>query len=283
MLRRLLIVLFLLPGLCLVLQAQKKVKEYVPFDRGIDAPPTVFIPKGTSSGGLTFSLLSYKIGDTSADDIGYSLVPSLVTGVKGSIYRFKIAPSYEYFLWDNNSIGANFGYSRASFGLGNLDLNIGEDLSFGVDDFYYISNTFSGAVFFRNYLPLAQSKRFAILLEGRLSGSYGQTKGYKIEDGLKHGTYTDVYKVGINFVPGLCVFATNAMAVTAQMSVLGLTYRNVKQKENQVNQSGYHGANTSFGLDVLSVEVGMSIYILDKRHRPQKKAQATTVQTPEES
>lgn len=253
-------------------EAQKtKEKAYVPFDRGIENPPTLFIPKGTSGGGLTFSLLTYKVGDTSMDDIGYALVPSLVTGAKGSIYRFKIAPSYEYFLWDNMSIGTHLGYSRASFGLENLDLNIGDDLSFGVDDFYYESNTFSAAIFVRNYLPLAQSKRFALLIEGRLSGSYGQTKGYKLEDGLKHGTYTDVYKASINFVPGLCVFATNSMALTAQMSVLGLTYRNVQQKENQVNQSGYHGANTSFGLDVFSVEVGMAVFILDKRHRPAKK------------
>ena len=157
-----------------------------------------------------------------------------------------------------------------SIGLGNLDLNIGEDLSFGVDDFYYISNSFSAALFFRNYLPIAQSKRFALLLEGRLSGSYDQTKGYKLEDGLKHGAYTDTYKAAINFVPGLCVFATNAMAITAQMSVLGLTYRYVRQTENQVNTSGYQGANTSFGLDVFSIEVGMAVYILDKRHRPQK-------------
>ena len=250
---------------------RKKEKQYVPFDRGIDNPPTVFIPKGTSGGGLTFSLLTYKIGDTSMDDIGYALVPSLVTGAKGDIYRFKISPSYEYFLWNNMSIGTHLGYSRASFGLKNLDLNIGSDLSFGVDDFYYESNTFSAALFVRNYLPLAQSKRFALLIEGRLSGSYGQTKGYKIEDGLKHGTYTDVYKASVNFVPGLCVFATNSMALTLQMSVLGLTYRNVKQKENQVNESGYHGANTSFGLDVFSIEVGMAVYILDKRHRPSKK------------
>ncbi len=268
-----LISLLILLGLTAIPAGAQKKKErpYVPFDRGIDAPATVFIPKGSSGLGLTFSLLNYRVGDTGMDDIGYSLVPSLLTGVKGSIYRFKIAPSYEYFLWNNTSIGTHLGYSRASFGLGNLDINIGSDLSFGVDDFYYISNTFSAALFFRNYMPLAQSKRFAILLEGRLSGSYGQTKGYKIEDGLKHGVYTDVYKVGINFVPGLCIFATNAMALTAQMSVLGLTYRNVKQKENQVNQSGYHGANTSFGLDVFSVEVGMNVYFLDKRHRPEKK------------
>ena len=262
--------LILLGLLAIPAGAQKKEKPYVPFDRGIDNPPTVFIPKGTSGAGLTFSLLSYKVGETSADDLGFSVIPSLVTGVRGSLYRFKIAPTYEYFLWNNTSIGTHLGYSRASFGLGNLDLNIGEDLSFGVDDFYYISNTFSAALFFRNYLPIAQSKRFALLLEGRLSGSYDQTKGYKLEDGLKHGAYTDTYKAAINFVPGLCVFATNAMAITAQMSVLGLTYRYVKQTENQVNTSGYQGANTSFGLDVFSIEVGMAVYILDKRHRPQK-------------
>ena len=89
---------------------------------------------------------------------------------------------------------------------------------------------------------------------------------------MKHGTYTDTYKASINFIPGLCIFATNSMALNAQMSILGLTYRYVLQKENQVNTSGYHGANTSFGLDVFSVEVGMSVYILDKHHRPAKKS-----------
>ena len=62
------------------------------------------------------------------------------------------------------------------------------------------------------------------------------------------------------------------MAINAQMSILGLTYRYVAQKENQVKTSGYQGANTAFGLDVLSVEVGMAVYILDKKHRPSKKS-----------
>lgn len=256
--------------------AQKKEKTYQPFDRGIDNPPTTFIPKGTSSTGITFSLLTYKIGDMVADDIGYSVVPNLITGVKGSIYRFTIAPSYHYFLWDNNSIGARISYSRASYGLDNLNLNIGDDLSFGVDDFYYESNSWAAALSFRSYLPIAQSKRFAILLEGRLTGTYSQNKGYKLETVdetvMKHGTYTDTYKASVNFIPGLCIFATNAMAINAQMSILGLTYRYVLQKENQVNTSGYQGANTSFGLDVFSVEVGMSVYILDRKHRPQKKS-----------
>ena len=261
-------------GLALTAGAQKKEKVYEPFDRGIDNPPTVFIPKGTSGMGLTFGLLTYKIGDTSADDLGFSLVPSLVTGAKGSVYRFTIAPSYHYFLWNNTSIGARISYSRASLGVGNLDLNVGEDLSFGVRDFYYESNSWAAALSFRNYLPIAQSKRFAILLEGRLTGSYGQNKGYKLEEVegemMKHGTYTDTYKASINFIPGLCIFATNFMAINAQMSVLGLTYRYVAQKENQVKTSGYNGANTSFGLDVFSIEVGMAVYILDRKHRPQK-------------
>jgi len=264
--------LLILLGLSLPVGAQKKEKVVEPFDRGIDHPPTVFIPKGTSSGGMTFGLLTYKIGDSATDDLGYSFIPNVVTGAKGSVYRFTIAPSYHYFLWDNSSIGARISYSRSSFGLENLDLSIGEDLSFGVDDFYRESNTLAAALSFRTYLPIAQSKRFALILEGRLSGSYGQTKGYKLEDGLKHGTYTDIYKAGINFIPGLCVFATNAMAINAQMSILGLTYRYVAQKENQVKTSGYQGANTAFGLDVLSVEVGMAVYILDKKHRPSKKS-----------
>ena len=255
---------------CGILAAGKEAKPVEPFDRGIAKPSTVFIPSGTSGGGFTFSFTNYKLGDQFEGDIGFSIPTGLVNGLKGSYNTFKIAPSYEYFLWDNNAITARISYGRTLLDVGNANLSISDDLSFSVGDYSYSSNSISASLGLKNYMPIGNSKRFAMIIEGRLTGGYSQNKSYKLEEGLKHGTYSDVYSASFDFVPGLCVFVMNNVAVTAQMGVFGISLRKSVQTENQVGKSSLHGGNTSFGLNVLSVEVGTSFYILDRKHRPSK-------------
>lgn len=268
--------ILLFAGLCAAFAAQAREKKvFAPFDRGIEKPNTLFIPKGTVGAGATFNFTTYQLGQA-LEDVGFILPTGLINGVKGSLNRFKISPNIEYFLWDNSCIGARFSYGRMKLGVNGLNISLGDDLSFGVKDFYYFSNSYEACLTLRNYMPIASSKRFAIILEGRIGGAYTQTKSYKIEDGMKHGTYSDTFKASFDFFPGLCIFVMNNVALIAQMGVFGITYRRVMQTTNQVDKSLMQGGNTSFGLNVFSVEVGTSFYLLDRRHNPkrQKNVQA---------
>lgn len=244
--------------------------NYQPFDRGIAKPSTIFIPKGTSGAGFGFGFTNYKVGRTGADDMGFSIPSDLVKGLSGAMNIFNLAPSYEYFLWDNTSVGARIKYEHSVFALDNATLSLSDDMEFDAGDYDYVSNSISAYATLRNFMPIGESRRFAMILEGRLGGTYGESRSRKLEDGLKHGSYNTVYQGSFKFVPGLCVFVMNNVAVTAQMAVFGITYRYIDQKNDKVGRSGLNGANSSLGIDFLSVEIGTNVYILDRKHRPRK-------------
>ena len=257
-------------SLCCMVFSAAAQNDYQPFDRGIAKPSSVFIPKGTSGAGFGFGFSNYKVGRSGAEDAGFSIPSDIIKGLGGQINTFKLAPSYEYFLWDNTSIGARLNYGHTIFALDSATMSLSEDLEFEAGDFDYTSDSYSAYVTLRNFMPIAESKRFAMILEARLGGSYGQSKSRKEEDGLKHGSYNDIYQGSFKFVPGLCVFVMNNVAVTAQMTVFGITYRNIVQKLDKVGRSTLNGANSSLSIDLLSIEIGTNVYILDRKHRPRK-------------
>ncbi|MBO4596154.1 MAG: hypothetical protein J5632_06040 [Bacteroidales bacterium] len=244
--------------------------DYTPFDRGIDKSTAVFIPKGTSGAGFSFGFQNYKVGQTGEDDAGFSVPTEIVKGLSGAVNTFKLAPSYEYFLWDNTSLGARLTYSHSLLDLGNATLSMGDDLKFDAGDYRYTANSVSAFATLRNFMPISDSKRFAMILEARIGGSYGRSKSSKIEQGLKHGSYNDIWQGSFKFVPGLCVFVMNNVSVSAQMAIFGITYRYIDQTNDKVGRSGLSGANSSLGIDFLSVEIGTNFYILDRKHRPRK-------------
>lgn len=276
--RKSILILTFFAGLCAAISAQAREKKiFEPFDRGIEKPNTLFIPKGTVGAGATFNFTAYQLGK-GLEDAGFAIPSGLINGIKGSIYRFKVSPNVEYFLWDNSCIGARFSYGRTKLDVGGLNISLGDDLSFGIKDYNYIQSSYEACITLRNYMPIAQSKRFAIILEGRIGGGYSQSKSYKLEDGMKHGTYSDTFKASFDFFPGLCIFIMNNVALIAQMGVFGVTYRRTLQTTNQVDKSLMQGGNTAFGLNVFSVEVGTSFYLLDRRHNPKKAQKNATAQ-----
>ena len=243
-----------------------------PFNRGIDdAPSSVYIPKGTFGLGISFSYTTVNLGKIAdAEDMGFSALASLVTGVKAAAHTFSLSPSVDYFIKDNVSIGARFNYGNTFLALESADLSLSEDMSFGINDFNYESNSYSASFTVRDYIPIANSKRFAVFIEGRLTGGYGQSKNYKLDDGLKHGVYTDIYKGSVSMVPGLCVFVSDAVAFEVQVGVLGLSLQKRVETENQVKTSQMVTSNANFRINPLSIELGTSFYILDRAHRPAK-------------
>ncbi|MGN0188271.1 MAG: hypothetical protein ACI395_02025 [Candidatus Cryptobacteroides sp.] len=272
--RRLFLTFFLLTSMCAWLSARTKEKpEVVPFDRGIGMPNSCFIPKGSIGGGLSVSYTNYNIGNT-ANDVGYKMLFSLIQDVKGSLDSFGVSPYVSYFVADNISVGARFDYDRSGFSLGGLNLKLTDELEFNINNLNYLKQSYTGALTVRDYIPIAASKRFAMFAELRAAGSYGQAESYKIDDMDKVGTYQDIYNFSLGVVPGITCFVTNETAIEISVGVLGFEYQKVVQTTNQVEVSVMENSKANFKINLLSINLGLSVYIPTGAHRMKKNAKA---------
>ena len=251
------------------LKAKKEKPESEPFDRGISRQYSVFIPKGTVGAGVSFSYNNYSIGNGAAD-AGYSMLFNLLGDIHGNMLSFGISPYVSYFIKDNLSVGVRFDYDRSSLGVGNLSLSLSDDLGFEVSDFNYFKHAYTGSLTLRNYLPFANSKRFAMFTEVRATGGYGQAESYKMDEGDKFGTYQDIYSFELGLVPGLCAFVTNEVALEVAVGLLGFNYQKVVQTTNQVDVSEMERSGANFKLNIFSISFGLSFYIPTGDNRVKK-------------
>ena len=142
-----------------------------------------------------------------------------------------------------------------------LNLNLTEDMSFGINDFHYFKDAYGGAIFARYFIPFGTSKRFAMFSELRATGGYAQSETYKLTELDKHGTYQDIYDFEIGVVPGLCAFVTNSIALEVAIGLVGLNYQKVVQKTNQVGTSIMESSGANFRINLLDISLGISFYI----------------------
>lgn len=255
------------------LAASEKEEAAEVFDRGVGKMNSVFIPKGYIGGGLTFSYKTYDMGNNNGD-VGYSMLFSLLSGMKGDMYTLGISPSFSYFVADNLSVGARFDYDRTNLNVDNLGLSLGDLASISIKDYHMLKNSYSGAVAMRYYMPIANSKRIAMFGEVRLGFEIGQSVAYSVENGRNLGTFQDIYGGGLNVVPGLCVFATNNICVEVAVGVLGINYQYVRQETNLLEESVMHQSGANFKINPLSISLGMSFYL--PAVNPVKKAERKT-------
>lgn len=249
-------------------EADKQPHEVYEFDRGITMSTSTFIPKGTFGTGLTFSYNTMDMG-LGENDPGYSLL-SLITGIKGDMYSFGIAPAVSYFVADNLAVGARFNYDRTMLNLGNVGLSVGDMLSLNISDYHYLSHSYAGSLTLRYYIPFGESKRFAMFAEGRLTGGYGQSVMYKLDQGDKFGTYQDNIKGSLDIVPGLTAFVTNNVALEVSIGVLGINYNRITQVTNQVDTSVMQKSGANFKLNLFSVGMGLSVYLPTRIYQSKK-------------
>lgn len=240
------------------------------FDRGIGRPNTLFIPKGTVGGGLSISCANYKLGN-GADDAGYKMLFSLIDNLYGDMQSFGIAPYVSYFIKDNLSLGLRFDYDKSGFSLDGLDLALGDLMTLNVTDMNYLQQSYSGSITMRNYMPIANSKRFAMFAELRATGAYAQSISYKVTDGIKQGTYQDVYKGSLSVVPGLCCFVTDEAALEVSVGILGFNHQKTVQRTNQIEVSQMTQSNASFKINLFSINMGISIFIGQGKNKTDKR------------
>ena len=97
------------------------------FDREIKQ--TLFVPKGTWMGGVSFSYM-----ELTGDDYKFLVLDDM----GGEGYTFKVSPYVGYFIKDNIAVGARFNYNRTYADIGNIDIDLGDDLNFNISDYKYL-------------------------------------------------------------------------------------------------------------------------------------------------
>lgn len=238
----------------------KENEEVVPFDRGIGISSSTFIPKGSIGFGATFSYNTYDIGNT-ADDLGFSTLFGMVNNMHGNIVTGGVSPHVSYFIIDNLSVGGRFNFDRTKLDVGNASLSLTPDMSFGVNDFHYLKDAYSGALFARYFIPFGSSKRFAMFTELRATGGYAQSETYRLTELDKNGTYQDIYDFEIGIIPGITAFVTNEVALEVSVGLVGLDYQKIVQHTNNVGTSVMERSGANFKVNLLQISLGISCYL----------------------
>jgi hypothetical protein len=215
-----------------------------------------FVPKGQWIFGGTASYSAHRNNN-------YTF--TLINGIDSEGYSVSVSPMIGYAPWKNMAVGIRFGYSRSLLALDNATLSVsGADLS--VDMFHQLRHTYVGTLFWRPYIPLGHSNRFAFFAEVQLNLSGGQSKAVaatNVVDGMQNyrGTYAEQFGAQLALQPGIVAFITNNAAVELSIGVLGVGFDRTKQIKNQIFEANVKAIDTNFKLNLLSVGFGMSFYL----------------------
>ena len=223
------------------------------FNRGITN--YLFIPKKQWMGGMSASYANFDSKDS-------RMLLSLLKDFDFYGYTVKINPFIGYFFKDNQCVGAKLGYTRTMGRLGNLNLNI-EDLDLSMKDMYLMEDIFSGTIFHRSYVGLDTHMRFAVFNETSLSVGHGSTRFTRGKDGeeRRKDTRTTITEVQLGLNPGLSVFIMNNVSTEVSFGVLGLKYRNEKQKTNQEETGSHTSSGANFKINLFNINIGITIHI----------------------
>jgi len=222
-----------------------------------------FIPKGMWMCGTT---VNYRAWENENENL------LVLKNLNMDGHVFAVSPYVGYFVANNLAVGVRYSYSRNYFYLGDLDINLGEDLNINLEDLYYLEHKHEAGIFMRNYMPLFGSKIFGAFAEVRATYSRANGKNSTGRRDLDNdintldGTYETVHKVQLGITPGLCVFVTNFAAVETSIGVLGVDYKWSNYKNIHPNSSEYEygksrsgGAN--FRFNIFSINIGMTFYL----------------------
>ena len=220
-------------------------------DRGLGDPKSVYIPKGTVAVSLTGGYNSWKAtGEELTQGIALA---GVIEDVNGHVNLASAVAGLSWFVADNLSIGARFGYAQRDIDINNLAMLGLVNLT----NKHFRRETFTGSLAVRGYLPLFDSRILALFFEGRLTGSFGYGKNYAETDRGKEGRYSDLYSATLGLYPGLSVFATDRIAFEVSLPFLegGLEWD--KQLKGQAHESALARKFVNFKPGLLGISAGV--------------------------
>lgn len=221
---------------------------------------TNFVPKGQWIFGGTASYSTHKNTD-------YKFV--IVDNINSEGYTVNVSPMIAYAPWRNMAVGIRFGYGRTLLALDSAALAFGEGesgINLSVDYLHQLKHSYTGTIFWRPYIPLGRSNRFAIFAEVQLNMTGSQSK-LVMEDGVVdeyqnyRGTYSESVGGSLALQPGIVAFVTNNTALELSIGVFGIGYERTKQTKNQIETGIVESSNMNFKVNLLSIGFGVSFYL----------------------
>lgn len=213
---------------------------------------STFVPKGQWMVGGTINFSEW-------DTDNYNLTVLKNVDIEG--HTFSASPYFGYFVAKNLAIGARYNYTRNYFFLGKFDLNLGDDFNISLEDIYYLGHTHTFDFFVRPYLSLSKSNTYGAFVEIRTGYAHTTSKNSTGSGVTYDGSFTKTNTLQLNVCPGMAVFATDFLAVEASIGIMGLKYRWVDQKTNQVETGKSRTAGANFKFNFLSVNLGLTFYL----------------------
>lgn len=226
-------------------------KNYSRFDRGLRNH--LFVPKGQWAFGATAAY-----GEFSTDDI------QLLSIMKDFDFKGKtvsVSPQVAYFFRDNQSIGFRLGYSQNIFDLGSLSFDFDEDISFALKNISYHTKNYSASVYYRHYVGLDKSRRFALFNEVDLKFASGQGEFVRYYNDQPRNTRTDMQEVSLNFSPGVCVFMHEYVSFNVSFGIFGVYLKKEKQNTNSTEYGERFSSGANFKFNLLNLNMGVAIHI----------------------
>lgn len=218
--------------------------------------PSVFVPKGQWIVGAT---LSYS--ENSGDNFKFLIADK----IKTENYNVKTEVYFGYAFFNDAVIGMRAGYSRTLMDLGNIDINLSDDVNFNIKDYYSLNHAYVGTVFMRNYISLFDSKRFGLFNDLQLSVEQGQGKTMKGSGETLTGTYSTNTKFRVGISPGLAVFINDNAAFEASVGVLGFESAWIKQTTDQIETGEFRKSSANFKINLFSLKLGITFYLNAKK------------------
>ncbi len=221
--------------------------------RGITNMANTFVSKGSWIGGASGSY-SHHINNN------YGI--ALIEGIASEGYTVRASAMGAYAIRNNMAIGLRGTYNRSNLTVNNANLKFGEGdtaTEISVSNYKAVRHSYNVAAIWRQYIPLGQSKRFAIFNEISL-GAGGLQSIYAAGQPIK-GTYEQGYSISLGVSPGLMAFATDEIAIEVNVGVMGITFSDVKQVHNQIYDGNRRSSNMNFNVNLLSIGVGVSFYL----------------------
>lgn len=221
------------------------------YDRGFDLNSTSFTKKGTWMIGGQVAYSTHKNED-------YHFL--IIEDINSTGYRFTVSPMFCYMVRDNMGLGMRFGYGRNLLKVDSANLSI-DEIDINVKDYYTLSHDFSAMAIYRNYIPLGESKRFALFNETQLAYSTGQAKLIDGHGTSIVGTYEKSNSLSLGLNPGMVAFINDHVAVEVNVGMLGLQYTSVDQTHNQVYKGSRETTQINFKVNILSIGFGLAYYL----------------------
>ena len=185
----------------------------------------------------------------------------VVEKINSDGYSFKLSPMFAYALKDNMALGGRFKYGRTLVRMDETQLNLDDETSFDINNIYQLKHSYSAMAIFRNYIPLGDSKRFAVFSETQLEVGGSQSKVSNGKGEALTGTYSKSTDLGFGVSPGMVAFINNYTAVEVSIGVLGVNLSKTRQVTNQVETGEQSSTSANFKINIFSIGLGIAFYL----------------------